>query len=68
MAKPSTSYFEKILLVLVAVLFGIIVAFVTGILVSIAGASLSSTIGICGVGFGGSVSLALLVEKSLGLL
>jgi hypothetical protein len=68
MSDPWPSYFVKTLLVLVAVLFGMIVALATGIVVSVAGAGLSSAIASSGVGFGGSVSLALVIEKALGLL
>ena len=68
MSKPFPSYFVKVLLILVAVLFGIVVALTAGILASVVGAGLSSAIASSGVGFGGSVSLALLIEKSLGLL
>jgi hypothetical protein len=67
MSSPSPSSFAKTLLVLVAVLFGI-VALIAGILASVGGAGLSSAITSSGVGFGGSVSLALLIEKALDLL
>jgi hypothetical protein len=62
------SYFVKKLLVLVAVLLGIIVALITGILANAGGAGLSSVIASSGVGFGSSVPLALCIEKALGLL
>jgi hypothetical protein len=52
----------------VAVLSGIIVALLTGILASAGGDELSSAIVSGGVGFAGSVSLVLLIEKSLGIL
>jgi len=67
--KPHTpSGLIKTLLVLVAVLSGIIVALLTGMLASAGGDELSSAIVSGGVGFAGSVSLVLLIEKSLGLL
>jgi hypothetical protein len=68
MADPSSSYFVKTLLVVVALLLGMIVALITGMLASAGGAGLSSAIASSGVGFGGSVSLMLLIEKALGLL
>ncbi len=70
MSNPpsSPSGLVKALLVLVAVLSGIIVALIAGILVSTGGEELSSAIVSGGVGFAGSVSLVLLIEKSLGVL
>jgi hypothetical protein len=68
MSDSSPSHFAKALLVVVAVLFGIIVALIAGILASVGGAGISSAIASGGVGFGGSVSLALLVEKALDLI
>lgn len=66
--SPSPSGLVKTLLVLVAVLSGIIVALIAGILTSTGGEELSSAIVSGGVGFAGSVSLVLLIEKSLGVL
>jgi hypothetical protein len=68
MSDSSPSYFTKTLLVLVALLFGIVVALIAGILASVGGAGLSSAIASSGVGFGSSVSLALIIEKTLDLL
>jgi hypothetical protein len=68
MSDSSPAYFVKTLLVVVAVLFGIIVALIAGILASAGGAGLSSAVASGGVGFGGSVSLALFIEKALDLL
>jgi len=68
MSSPSPSGLVKPLLVLVAVLSGIIVALVAGILASAGGEELSSAIVSGGVGFAGSVSLVLLIEKALDML
>jgi hypothetical protein len=55
------------LLVLVAVLLGMIVALATGLLTRAGGAPLSAAIITSGLGFGGTVSVALLIEQALGL-
>lgn len=65
MTTPST---VRILLVVVAGLVGVIAGLVAGMLARSGGASVSVAVTRGGVGFAGSVSLALLVESSLGLL
>lgn len=68
MSNASPSSLVKTLLVMVAVLSGIIVALAAGMLASVGGDGVSSAIVSGAVGFAGSVSLVLLIEKSLGLL
>lgn len=65
MTTPST---VRILLVVMAGLVGVIVGLIAGMLARSAGVPVSVAVTRGGVGFAGSVSLALLVESSLGLL
>jgi hypothetical protein len=58
----------RLLIVVVAVLVGIIVGQVSGILACANGRSLSSAFAAGGVAFGGTVTLAILIANSLGLL
>jgi hypothetical protein len=50
------------------VLIGIIVALVAGILATVAGLVLAAAMWAGGVAFGGTLTLALLVEKALDLI
>ena len=67
-APPAPSHLTRMLLVLVAILIGIIVALVAGILVMTSGGGFTAAATSAGLAFGGTVPLVLLVEKSLNLL
>lgn len=56
------------LLVALSVMLGVIVALVTGILSKVGGASLPKAAMHSGAAFGGTVTLALMTMRSLGLL
>lgn len=58
----------RALLVLVALLLGIVFGQLGGILVAVGGATLAADFITGGVAFAGTVTLVLLIEKSLGLL
>jgi hypothetical protein len=56
----------KVLLVVIAILIGIIVGLVAGVLSRLGGADLTAAVIRGGVGFGGTVTLVLLIEHALG--
>lgn len=65
MDKPGA---QRVLLVVIAVLLGIIVALVAGILASLSGGSAVAAITSGGIAFAGTVTLTLLIMNALRLL
>ncbi|GAA1994747.1 hypothetical protein [Amycolatopsis minnesotensis] len=65
MDKPAP---HRVLLVIIAVLLGIIIALIAAILTTHNGATLATAITTGGVAFAGTVSLALLIMKTLHIL
>ena len=57
----------KTLLVLVALLLGVVVGLVAGILITASGGALAVTVAAGGAGFGATVPLVLTIERALGL-
>ena len=58
----------RVLLVVVALLTGVIVGQVAGILAVVSGSSIADAFVAGGVAFGGTVTLALLIQTALGQL
>lgn len=65
MTAPST---VRMLLVVLAMMLGVVIGLVAWILARTGGASYSAAVTRGGVAFAGTVTLALLIEKSLGVL
>lgn len=58
---------HRVLLVIISILLGIIVGLITGILAAINNSSTATAVTRGGIGFGGTVTLTVLIMNALGV-